>query len=189
MAVSFTWRTLALATLLACAGAAVHAQAPAQKATAPELRGAFLFKFAMFTEWPPAVLPVTAPLVICVLGDPAAAAALDRYAQGRTVQTRRVVVWKGLGEGPVHACHVLYVAKDMEDEVGSILDSVTGLPVLTVGDSALFAQTRGTVQLLVENDRMRFAVNIDTVRRQKLRLSAQLLALGTIIRTPDAPPH
>jgi hypothetical protein len=160
----------------------------AQTATASSLRSAFLFNFAKFTEWPADALPPAAPLVICVLGDPAVAAALEQSARNQTLEGHRIVVWKGIGEGSVHSCHVLYVGGSVDRQVQGLLDTVRNAPVLTVGESALFAETGGSVQLFRENDRMRFAVNIDAVQRQKLHLSAQLLSLAKVIRSSkDAP--
>jgi hypothetical protein len=177
--------SLALAFLL-CVAAVIPAAA--QTATASSLRSAFLFNFAKFTQWPAEALPPAAPLVICVLGDPAVAAELEQSARNQILEGHRIVVWKGLGEGSVQSCHMLYVAAAVERQVQASLDTVRNAPVLTVGESSLFAETGGSVQLFRENDRMRFAVNIDAVQRQKLHLSAQLLSLAKVIRSSkDAP--
>ena len=178
--------SLALALVL---HALTTTAASAQTASAPSLRAAFLFNFAKFTEWPADALPPATPLVICVLGDPAAAAALQQSARNQTVGGHRIVVRKGLDEGPVQSCHVLYVATAVELQVRTLLDSVKGAPVLTVGESAFFAADGGSVQLFRENDRMRFAVNIDAVQGQKLRLSAQLLNLAKLVRSNKDAPH
>lgn len=176
---------LALAFLL-CAAAA-H-PAAAQRATASSLRAAFLFNFAKFTQWPADALPPAAPLILCVVGDPAVAAALEQSARNQILEGHRMLVWKSPGEGSVQSCHVLYVAAVVERQEQALLDAVRNAPVLTVGESPLFAETGGTVQLFQENDRMRFAVNIDAVQRQKLHLSAQLLSLAKVIRSSkDAP--
>src|SRR3954466_10669877 len=45
----------------------------AQDVTEPVLKGAFLYHFAIYTEWPPEALAAGAPLVICVVGDTAVA--------------------------------------------------------------------------------------------------------------------
>ena len=60
-----------------------RAASPAEAAaTASELRAAFLFNFAKFTEWPPdAVLPAQ-QLSICVAGDNAVAIAVERLVKG-----------------------------------------------------------------------------------------------------------
>ena len=159
-----------------------------QSATAAALTSAFLFNFAKFTDWPETALPVAAPLVICVLGDPAAAASLEQSSRNQLLDGHRIVVWQGLGEGPVQSCHVLFIGAAVERQLRGLLDSVKNTPVLTVGESPTFAENGGSVQLFRENDRMRFAVNIDTIQRQKLHLRAQLLSLAKLVRSSkDAP--
>lgn len=158
----------------------------AQTATSPATTAAFLLNLAKFTQWPAEALPPAAPLIVCVLGDPAAAAALDQSSRNQLLEGHHIVVWRGNGEGRPQSCHVLFVAAAMEEEVRGVLNEVKGAPVLTVGDSMLFAETGGSVQLFRENDRTRFAVNIDVVHRQKLHLSAQLLTLAKLVRTKDA---
>jgi hypothetical protein len=168
--------------------AAVPTASTAQTASASSLRAAFLFNFAKFTEWPADALGPAAPLVICVVGDPAAATVLEHSTRTQTVGGHRIVVWQGLGEGPIQSCHVLYFAMTAERQMRALLDSVRGAPVLTVGESPQFAENGGSVQFFRENDRMRFAVNIDAVTEQKLRLSSQLLSLAKLVRTrKDAP--
>jgi hypothetical protein len=172
-----------LGALAVVVAAAVPPAATAQTASASSLRAAFLFNFAKFTDWPADALGPAAPLVICVLGDPAAAAVLEDSTRTQTVGGHRIVVWKGLGEGPIQSCHVLYFATAAERQMRALLDSVRGAPVLTVGESPLFAENGGAVQLFRENDRMRFAVNTDAVAEQKLHLSSQLLSLAKVVRT------
>src|SRR3954462_1180404 len=138
------WPTLALVFPLF---AAATSPAAAQTATASSLRSAFLFNFAKFTQWPAEALPPAAPLVICILGDPPVAAELEQSSRNQILEGHRIVVWKGLGEGPPQSCHVLYVAAALERQVQALLDTVRNAPVLTVGESALFAEAGGSVQL------------------------------------------
>jgi hypothetical protein len=166
-----------------------QASAPAQTASAPALHAAFVFNFAKFTEWPPAALPPVAPLVICVLGDPAAAAAFDQAVYRQTVQGHRVVVRQALDDGSGHACHVLFIGRSLDKSATALLEGVKGNAVLTVSESPAFAETGGAIQIFTENDRMRFAINNEAAQRQGLRLSAQLLSLARIVRTKDAQAH
>jgi YfiR/HmsC-like len=168
----------------------VPASAGAQTGSASSLRAGFLFNFAKFTEWPADVLPPAAPLVICVIGDGPSAEILEHTTRRQVVQGHPVVVWKGQGEGSVRSCQVLFLGKSLEKQVLAVIDSVKGAAVLTVSEAPLFAQTGGTVQLFTENDRMRFAVNVEAAQRHRLRLSAQLLSLAKLVKDDkDASQH
>jgi hypothetical protein len=54
--------------------------------------------------------------------------------------------------------------------------------VFTVSDADKFAQSGGVAQLIVENDRMRFAINRDAAQRARLLLSSKLLTLATLVK-------
>jgi len=63
-----------------------------------------------------------------------------------------------------------------------LLAALRGAPVLTVGDGARFAELGGVAQLVLEQDRMRFAVNVAAAERAGVRLSSKLLSLASIVK-------
>ena len=85
---------IALAVLsgcvLSCATAAIG-----QDVTEASLKAAFIHNFVKFTEWPRDVLPPAAPLVACVLGDPAFGDVLSHYVKGHPVDGHDIVVPHG----------------------------------------------------------------------------------------------
>ena len=165
----------AIVLLLIAGGTTTEAQA-----TAPALKSAFLYNFAQFTEWPSDV-DIAGPLTICVLGDAAVAAALRGTVQGRSIDGREVAVSHVEADG-LHGCDVLYLTGLDSKRSQQILDEVKGEPVLTVSDRDQFAQTGGMIGLFVENDRMRFAINVEAAARARLRISSRLLSLATIVK-------
>ena len=59
--------------------------------------------------------------------------------------------------------------------------------MLTVSDAAGFAKAGGMIELFIEEDRMRFAVNVDALERAHVRLSSRVLALAKIVRDDVTP--
>jgi hypothetical protein len=165
--------------------------ARAETATAAELKAAFVFNFATFTVWPEDALPAAAPLQLCVIGDSAVAQALERSARARReIEGHRVVVRKMDAGGPVRSCHVLYAGGLVAKRATELLDSVKGIAVLTVSDLSTFTQLGGTAHLFIEGERMRFAVNVESAQRFRLRLSSRLLSLAKLVKDePNAAPH
>jgi hypothetical protein len=53
--------------------------------------------------------------------------------------------------------------------------------VLTVGETENFAQAGGVIGFVVENDKVRFEINVDTAGKAKLRLSSRLLLLAKTV--------
>jgi uncharacterized protein DUF4154 len=152
----------------------------AQSASAPELKAAFLFNFARFTEWPD--LPDGSPLKLCVFGDDHIADALEVAVRGQTIEGRGLEVSSVSTDTPMRVCHVLFVGASALRLGTPLLDNARALPILTVSDSGRFAQSTGMVELFVDAGRMRFAINVDAVQRSRLRVSSRLLGLAKVMR-------
>jgi uncharacterized protein DUF4154 len=173
---------VALAALLLLWCAPVRAQG----VTAPALKAAFLYNFANFTEWPADSLAPGQRLSLCVLGDNAVADALEQTIKGRGVDNHELTVTViKAADGAMLSCHLLYVSALDAKQSAHLLEALTSSSVFTVGDGDRFAETGGVAQLILENGRMRFAVNVGAARRARLKISSKLLSLARIIKDPN----
>ena len=153
--------------------------------TASALKAAFLYNFANFTEWPADVLAPGQPLSLCVMGDNAVADALEQTIKGRGVDNHELTVKViKAADAPILSCHLLYVSGLDARRTALLLYALNGKSVFTVGDGDRFAEEGGIAQLILENDRMRFAVNVAAAHRGKLKISSKLLSLAKIIKDP-----
>jgi hypothetical protein len=73
---------------------------------------------------------------------------------------------------------VLFVHSERKSTLQSALRITAGLPVLTVSDSEDFAELGGVVQLVREDRKMRFDINVAAAEQAGLRIQAQLLKLA-----------
>ena len=64
-----------------------------------------------------------------------------------------------------------------------MLPEVEGRVVLTVADSAGFGERGVAVNFFLENDRVRFEINLATLRRDHLEISAKLLRLARLLKS------
>ena len=149
---------------------------------ASALKAAFLYNFAKFTEWPADVLAPAQRLSLCVVGDDAVADAIEQVIKGRAVEGHKLVVQIVKADGFLRSCHLLFVGGRDAKRSSQILDTLKGSTVFSVGESDKFAESGGVAQLILENDRMRFAVNVASVRRARLNVSSKLLTLATIVK-------
>jgi hypothetical protein len=156
--------------------------ASAQTATAPDadVKAAFLFNFAKFTEWP--ALASDAPITACIVGDEGVAAALAQTVRGRNISGHALEVSRPQDSTTWRTCHLLFLADDAVRRAAAELRGITALPVLTVSDGKGFSHAGGIIELYVESERMRFSINVDAVKRSGLRLSSRLLGLAKIVR-------
>jgi hypothetical protein len=159
-----------------------------QQATVPHLKAAFLSNFAKFTEWPADALSAGERLSLCVLGDASVADALERTINGRHVESHELVVQIVNMDGPLRSCHILYATGLDTARSTQLLKSLIGVAVFTVSDSDQFAEFGGTAQLILDGNRMRFAINVGSAQRARLTLSSKLLGLAKIVKDgPNVP--
>lgn len=177
--------------LLALAGAvAGPATESAPLAQEHQLKAAFLYNFTKFVDWPPRRFArPESPLVIAVLGkNPFADAVLelarDRRVNGRPVHFRRV-------EAPEEAreAHLVFIAAGEEARFGPALAALHAAGVLTVGESPRFAAAGGVITFVMQEDKVRFVINLAAAQAAQLRVSAQLQKLASRVeRGPLALP-
>ena len=68
---------------------------------------------------------------------------------------------------------------------GRLLTDLKGSSTLTVGETKGFADLGGVINLVVEENKLRFEINLGAARQTRLKLSSKLLALAKIV---DAAP-
>lgn len=158
------------------------AEAGAAPVSVADLKAAFLYNFARFTEWPADVVPANGAIALCVAGDPDVVQSLGRAVQGKKIDGRTLSVRKMNLDGPIRSCQLLYASDVDIRRARELVNAVKGVPVLTVSDLPAFAEMGGTAHLFMQGERMRFAVNVDAALRANIRISAQLLNLAKIVK-------
>lgn len=158
---------------------AASGTAPAQPRMAGELelKAAFIYRIAMFVEWPSDTAGGGAPFQICVLGADTGWSAALATIEGKKVQGRTVMPPRLLARGDeARACQVAVLA-DGDVRRAAALPAA----VLTVGDAAGFAQAGGIVGFVREGTQLRFDINRDAATHAQLRLPAELLKVARAV--------
>ena len=176
---------LAVCALIGAANApAVQAGPDAAKASASReyrIKAAYLYNFAKFTVWPAAAFAdAKAPLRLCVLGDDPFHGALAAL-EGRAVKTRPIVFSRPSAAESLGQCHLLFVSASEHGRLGTIFESLSGMPVLAVGDTPHFARSGGIIRLETVDNRVRFEINVGAAHHARLKLDSRLLRLGRIV--------
>ena len=147
-----------------------------------EVKAAFLFNFAKFVEWPQsAFADANSPLIIGVLGDDPFGDVLERTVAGKLVQGRplRVQRWKRLVE--MRYCHILFVSPSERGELPEILERFQAAAVLTVSEEDGFDELGGMIHFLLQENKVRFAINNRAAKAAGLKISSRLLMLAVSV--------
>ena len=151
----------------------------AQDVSGPNLKAAYIYRFALFAEWPSAALPPGSPLRMCVVGDTAVRDALERTVKGVTVNDRSVLVAFGQPDKPPPLCHILYVSEVSSAQATRLVAGLRGVPVLTISDREGFNKMGGIAEFFYESaGSLRFSIDLDAVAQSRLQLSSRLLQLS-----------
>ena len=147
-----------------------------------QVKAAYLFNFLKFVEYPgESFTDSLAPIVICVVGDDPFGDALPQVVLGKTVQGRDLVNRIYRSSEDLRGAHILFISASERKKLPMILSGLHGSSVLTVSDAAGFLDAGGMIQFLNENDRVRFAINVDATSRAKLKMSSKLLSLAKVV--------
>jgi hypothetical protein len=147
-----------------------------------EVKTGFIYNFANFVSWPPAVFKSDdAELVLCLASDMPAADALFKL-NTQTIRGRKIKVISYSQESDLDVSHILYIATQNADLVQKLLGMARGRSILTIGEIEGFSKMGGIINFFQERNRLRFKVNIDAANRAGLTMSSQLLGSAQIFR-------
>jgi hypothetical protein len=149
-----------------------------------QVKAALLFNFAKFVDWPASAFAgPEAPFVIGMVGEDPFGPALEETLRNKNVNGRAIRI-EHLGPGQdLKSCHLLFVCASERKRLAALLGSLEKAPVLTVGDGLeRFLGGGGMVNLLQQNNKVRFAVSQERVAQSGLKMSSKLLRLAVATR-------
>jgi hypothetical protein len=156
--------------------------AQARPPTEYKIKAAFLFNFAKFVEWPPgAFSDLKQPISICVFGRDPFGHALEDAMLGKAIGDHPVLLGHAKQIVDLVGCHIVFVSAADSSRLPELLAHLRGRGVLVVGESEGFAGAGGTIQFVLDQNRVRFAINPDAAERAGLKISSKLLALAVIV--------
>lgn len=150
-----------------------------------QVKAAFLFNFAEFADWPPgSYASPNSPFLVCVIGQDPFGPILDEYLLRKKigdhpVQIGRFPNLKDLTQP--RSCQIVFLSASVGRRLREVIDSFHGSSVLLVGDTPNFAAAGGAIEFTLEENHVRFTINLDAAERAGLRLSSKLLSLARIV--------
>lgn len=170
-----------LAALLITAFAfPVQAQAPGVEEY--KVKAAFLYSFTKFVQWPNnGVRDGRVNFALGILGDDPFGRSIDAVVKGKTFNGHPIGIKKSHKLEDLRDCHILFISAAENRRMGQHLGALNGTPALTVSDAEGFARQGGMIELFLENNRVRLAVNRKAIERAGLTVSSKLLSLARIV--------
>ncbi len=151
------------------------------------IKAGFIYNFAKLVGWPGgAFAQPDSPIVIGILGTDPFGGIIDRILADKKVDARRFVIKRLKWGMEFKDCDILFVGASETVHLEEVIHAVKGLPILTIGETPGFAKRGCIINLIVEDNKVRFEVNLDAAKQADLNVSSRLLALAKIIPQSSA---
>lgn len=175
---------LLIAAIFACSLLRVPglgAQQP--KASEFQVKAAYLYNFGRFVQWPDeSGTDRKESFEICVLGTDPFGQALDATLAGGTIGGKSVAAKRITKPQDVDSCRILFISSSEESHLKEDLAALDKTRVLTVSDIPKFSERGGMIGFILDGNRVRFDVNLDSAQGAGLTLSSELLKVATSVR-------
>ena len=171
-----------------------------------QIKAAFLYNFLKFVDWPQGKTPDTnEPIVIGIIGSAPLENAfkpiegkIHQDVNGKPIVIKYFKSFEELmksGENSkdnlqkelevLRKCHLLFICSSEQKNLSQILDAVKDSYVLTVGESSEFIGLGGIINFVVEDEKMRFEINVAAADKAQLKIRSQLLRLAKKVVDDD----
>lgn len=153
-----------------------------------EIKSAFLYNIAKFISWPQNnSQPVSDNhFIVCILGQDPFGPIMDNLTN-KKIHNRSLKVRRFSTVDERENCQIIFVSRSEKDQLNVLLKLFANdRGLLTISDIKGFAKSGGNIELLVKKRKVRFVININSIRHADLTVSSKLLRLATqIVDTND----
>jgi hypothetical protein len=163
-----------LFAILGCLSSPLSAQRPSEY----QIKAAYLYNFGKFVAWPPADRP-SSDFDVCILGNDPFGSTLDQTISNATINGKKVAARRIGRAQEAGGCRIAFLAGSEAAHISSDLNTLNKMGILTVSDLPHFLDRGGMIQFVIEDDKVRFEVNLPAAQQAGLTLSSELLKVAT----------
>jgi hypothetical protein len=165
-----------LSLLLAGTAATVTAQSSDDEY---RVKAAFLFHFAQLVDWPADALTGTDnSLYLCTFGEDPFQGALESTVEGKVIADRVIRIRHLTRSQDMTGCRILFLGKAQSKRIPMLLADLRNAAVLTVGETPGFLTAGGMICFQLQENKVRFDINLDAAQSAGLKIGSRLLVLA-----------
>lgn len=167
-----------LIVVFSIATLSLNTYAKEKKPTDYQIKAAFIYNFLKFIEWPQDLHEGS--ITICILGDDPFGNAID-IIKGKYVSKKEILVKYCYSIEDVEEGDILFITSSEKKNIESLISSVKGLSILTLGDTNKFSQKGVIINFYIERKKIRFEINVVAAKQAGIKISSKLLNLAKIV--------
>lgn len=142
------------------------------------VKAALTYNFAKYTQWPEEKQRVE--VALCYFSS-VNQASFEVLADKR-ISDKRIIV-KRVGDiNDTADCHLIYIDNEKRDKLQRLFIHLNKKSVLTVSDMPGFIQGGGMIEIVNQDGKLRFKINLTQLEKNGIALSSQVLKLATHVK-------
>jgi hypothetical protein len=157
-----------------------------------QIKAAFLYNFMQFVDWPEEkVSDTNDPIILGIIGkDPFGDA--FKPIENKRIKGKKSLIkrFEGIeklkksddkGQSTIEIirqCHLLFICSSEKENLKEIINLVSGHNILTVGETPNMLKSGGIVNFLLDENKVRFEINLSASKRENIKIRSQLLRLA-----------
>ncbi|MGA2717906.1 MAG: YfiR family protein [Candidatus Acidiferrales bacterium] len=141
------------------------------------VKAGFLFHFAQLVDWP-AAAGGGPTFDLCILGDDPFRGELENTLNGKVIGSKPIRVLHLKQPQEARNCQVLFISTKEDERLSKIFEGLGSSAVMTVGESDDFIERGGMIRFTLEQEKVRFEINLKAADPAGLKFSSRLLLLA-----------
>jgi hypothetical protein len=159
------------------------ASAQTQPLSEYQVKAVFIYKFCLYVEWPPGTFEdASSPVTIGVVDADEVAAELEAKSKNRTIDGRPLAVRRLNEPSSLDKLQLLFIAHAQENTLAHWMELAQKYPVLVITETPTGLDAGSSINFALQDNKVRFDVELAAAQRQGLKLSAQLLKVARTVR-------
>ncbi|HNZ36418.1 MAG TPA: YfiR family protein [Candidatus Marinimicrobia bacterium] len=144
-----------------------------------DLKAAFIYNFTKYITWPD--LERNKVFFIGVIGNSDIVNSLRRVAEKKFVKNIPIRVAHYQSVDDLRYCHILFISASEKNQLDPILAKLKKRKTLTIGDTPGFCESGVMINFFMQEDRLKFEMNLAKLESAGLKASSQIKKLARIV--------
>jgi len=144
-----------------------------------DLKASYIFNFLKFVSFPSSEQNVS--VEICLADDNPFGKKIFELSK-ESINGKKLIISSKKIDDSLKSCNVLFISKNQDKNISKILEITDKYPVFIISENAGLSEKGVILNFYVENERLRFEINIEAVKKAGLTVDPRLLNLAKIIK-------
>lgn len=146
-------------------------------------KAAFIYNFTKFVEWEENALNSSSTFNIGVLGDSPIISPLQDLSSNKKINNKKINIIKYNNVNDIKNCHILFIPEGTSSEIlreSSESSLVKNTLIITEKKGDL--ENGSAINFLIVNNKIKFEINLNSLNKNNIKASSQLLKLALNIK-------